>query len=58
VDAVAVEALDAVVRCRSTLDGTAIPADVAALLEWPGSPRGRDHDDSVPFEDQQGTESS
>jgi hypothetical protein len=32
VDAVAVEALDAVVRCRAALDGTAIPPDVAALL--------------------------
>lgn len=32
VEAVAVEALDAVVRCRSALDGTAIPADVATLL--------------------------
>jgi hypothetical protein len=32
VEAVAVEALDAVVRCRSALDGTAIPADVADLL--------------------------
>jgi hypothetical protein len=29
---VALDALDAVVRCRSALDGTAIPADVAALL--------------------------
>jgi hypothetical protein len=32
VDAVAIEALDAVVRARSALDGTAIPTDVAALL--------------------------
>jgi hypothetical protein len=32
VEAVAIEALDAVVRSRSALDGTAIPADVAALL--------------------------
>ena len=32
VEAVAIEALDAVVRSRSALDGTAIPPDVAALL--------------------------
>lgn len=32
VDAVAIEALDVVVRCRSALDGTDIPADVSALL--------------------------
>jgi hypothetical protein len=32
VDVVAIEALDAVVRCRSALDGTEIPADVAVLL--------------------------
>jgi hypothetical protein len=32
VDAVAIEALDVVVRCRSALDGTDIPADVATLL--------------------------
>jgi hypothetical protein len=31
-DAVAIEALDAVVRCRAALDGTAIPADVAGLI--------------------------
>ena len=32
VDAVVIEALNAVVRSRSALDGSAIPADVAVLL--------------------------
>jgi hypothetical protein len=32
VEAVAIEALDAVVRCRSALDGTTIPTDVAVWL--------------------------